>query len=98
MLEVVAKRWAVFVSRDTRSMAPSIVCVATGLAFILLHLFAVVSSEVLLGLGLLVVFVGLHLFERSGLLMLMDERQLSSSSPQKQRQRTENQDTHDFPG
>lgn len=83
MLESLARKWALFVSRDSRSIFPTLAISATGLVFIAVYFAGFVSSEMMLGLGILVLFVGFHLFERLGLLLLLDEKEGSQSSAER---------------
>lgn len=78
MLLRLAKSWARLVMRDTRSLVPSALAVLNGAVAIVLHLLNLAPSELILALGVLLVFVGLHLFERAGLLNLFDEIRQSS--------------------
>lgn len=73
MFENLAMRWARQVLRDTRNPAISILFMLTGLVFILLPVLGIVSSQILLLTSLLPLLIGFHLFERCGLLLLMDE-------------------------
>ncbi len=79
MLKDLARRWANHVSRGTRSLVPSMVLICNGLLFVLIYILGV-RSEVLLGLAILIIYVGFHLFERAGLLMLLDGNN-SASEP-----------------
>jgi hypothetical protein len=72
MLEALARRWGSYVARGSRSTLPGTAVAINGLLFVLLAIFFV-RSMVLLVIGFLIVNLGLHLFERAGLLMLMDE-------------------------
>lgn len=80
MLKSLARKWALFVSDDSRSSIHCLVVSASGLVFILVYVTGVVDSELMLGLGLLVLFTGFHLFERLGLLLLLDEKQRTGSA------------------
>lgn len=73
MLEELARKWARLVSRGKGSPMYSVLVAFNGLVFIALYIFGIVPSEILLGLGILLLFVGFHLFERYGLLMLIDD-------------------------
>lgn len=77
MLKSLARKWARFVNRDSRSIVPSLSISTTGVVFISLYIVEFVSSEIFLGLGILVLLTGLHLFERLGLLLLLDEKERS---------------------
>lgn len=83
MLKSLARKWALFVSRDSRSIVPALLISANGLVFIAVYLAGLVSSELLLGLGIFTLLVGFNLFERVGLLMLLDERDGSESSAER---------------
>lgn len=78
MLERLARKWADHVYKDSRSLLPSIIFTFNGLLFVLLYFSGIVASEVLLALGILVSFVGFHLFERAGLLILLDSKKRST--------------------
>ncbi len=73
MLENLAHKWAMYVRRDSRSFVPSIFLGVWGFVFMALYFTGLASSEIVLGLGLYMLFVAFHLFERVGLLLLLDE-------------------------